>query len=91
MQDIDNIITIPMVKNFAFLPLFDNKKQVVGILQLYNKKDKIDNLEISKLNHYCIMIGICVRNMMEMSKACFITGSVNNKIPILKCGIKEKE
>ena len=61
-SEIDNLTNLQSIRNFAFVPLNDYSNRAIGVLQLYNKKNKMTDLEKDKLKPFSKMIGMCILN-----------------------------
>ena len=73
VSDLDDVISISKINNFAFVPLIDQKENCLGVLQLYNKKYKIEDNEKERLQPFSKLVGMCILNMYEMLNTINIT------------------
>ena len=80
VSEIDNLMSLPLVNNIVVIPLVDDKNCPLGILHLYNKKDKLEFNDKKRLNPLKRMIGICIRNLLEMSDSDFLHSFINQNL-----------
>ena len=67
-QDIDHVIMNGKVNNFLFVPLFGYDEEVVGVLELINKKDEyLSKRELEELEVYQRSIGLMIKHIEEMN------------------------
>jgi len=92
--DIDHVAISGGIKNFAFLPLYGYSTEIVGVLELINKKDgqvmaKNDILEIEP---YRKCIGLMMKHITELNStmsASFTLKKLIGRIDINIAGLEK--
>lgn len=70
LADVDNSANFTLVRNCAFFPLYGRDEKVVGVLQLYNKKDgEIEKTEVQSIKFYQKLFGVILQNTIEYNEA----------------------
>ena len=83
-QEIDHVTMSGTIKNFLFLPLFGYSEEVVGVLELINKRGELDLVEIEKLEVFQRSIGLMIRHIEEINTTLAASFSLKKIMHCLK-------
>eukprot|EP00826_Nyctotherus_ovalis_P014118 TRINITY_DN138_c0_g1_i6.p1 TRINITY_DN138_c0_g1~~TRINITY_DN138_c0_g1_i6.p1 ORF type:complete len:138 (+),score=50.33 TRINITY_DN138_c0_g1_i6:50-415(+) len=82
-KPIDYSRMVKSISNFLFVPLYGYCTELVGVLKLFNRKDRLPSLaEVSELEPYQKAIGLMIRQIEEL-KSTMSTASTIKKM--LRC------
>ena len=66
--EIDNISSKREIRSFLFAPIFNDKGEINGVLQLLNKNGEIDKEDINGLKELATVYGLLVERVREKEK-----------------------
>ena len=79
-KEIDNVISIPNVYNFMFLPLLNHVNSCLGVLQLYNKKGIITEEDVKYLDPFKYIFGQSIYNLIEVTHSIDLTERIQKHV-----------
>jgi len=92
--DVDNINSVPDVKNFLIAPIFgEDKNTPIGIVQLYNRvgKDEISIHDEERFKMIQNFLGTCAENVNDISIAVKYISKIRASVDMLSKGVESQE
>jgi len=79
------------VKNFIFAPTYGFRKEKNGVIQLFNKKEEVNEEEVNRLKPYQHLFGMIMQSLLEADKAVNIELDIKKIVESIKAPSNIKE